>query len=362
MNKFDAHILVVDDDKDTLFTVGEILRNIGCEVSFANNGAECLTFLKKSKLDLILLDIMMPEMDGFEVAKIVRNTPKIREIPLIFITAKTDEESIEKGFEVGGNDYITKPFKQRELLSRINTQLKLKADKEAMENLLLQQSKMAKMGEIIDSVAHQWKQPLNVINIGASELEMNINFGFDIDNDMLLDLSKNIQKQVAHLLNTLEEFRSFLRPDKPKEKVNIAKLIESVFLLLKDDLTSHSIKTKITGDTTLEFNVIVNEFKHIFINLLTNARDAFIENKIENREVVFNILEKKGYVSIEVTDNAGGIPKSVLADIFKANVTTKAEGKGTGIGLYMSMQIAEKFNAKLIVDNRNSGACFSILF
>jgi signal transduction histidine kinase len=181
-----------------------------------------------------------------------------------------------------------------------------------------------------------------------------------MDDKMLLDLSKNIQKQVAHLLNTLEEFRSFLRPDKPKEKVNIAKLIESVFLLLKDDLISHTIKTKIIGDTTLEFNVIVNEFKHIFINLLTNARDAFIENKIENREVVFNILEKKGYVSIEVTDNAGGIPEHVIDDIFKANVTTKAEGKGTGIGLYMSAQIAQKNNGEISVKNVDGGARFTI--
>jgi signal transduction histidine kinase len=254
------------------------------------------------------------------------------------------------------------PFTKEDenLAHSLASQASVAINKFRQDKLIMQQSKLAAMGEMIDAIAHQWKQPLNVINIGASELEMNINFGFDMDDKMLLDLSKNIQKQVAHLLNTLEEFRSFLRPDKPKEKVNIAKLIESVFLLLKDDLISHTIKTKIIGDTTLEFNVIVNEFKHIFINLLTNARDAFIENKIENREVVFNILEKKGYVSIEVTDNAGGIPEHVIDDIFKANVTTKAEGKGTGIGLYMSAQIAQKNNGEISVKNVDGGARFTI--
>ena len=252
------------------------------------------------------------------------------------------------------------PFTKEDenLAHSLASQASVAINKFRQDKLIMQQSKMAAMGEMIDAIAHQWKQPLNVINIGASELEMNLNFGFDIDEEMLRTLAKETQEQVAHLLNTLEEFRSFLRPDKPKQIINIAKLIESVLLLLKDDLTSNSIKTEILGDTSLEFEVIVNEVKHIFINLLSNARDAFKENNIENRKVTFEILEKKGYVSIEVTDNAGGIPSHVIDDIFKANVTTKEEGKGTGIGLYMSAQIAQKNNGEITVQNVEDGAKF----
>lgn len=245
------------------------------------------------------------------------------------------------------------------LAHSLASQASVAINKFRQDKLIMQQSKMAAMGEMIDAIAHQWKQPLNVINIGASELEMNINFGFDIDNEMLRELSKTTQEQVAHLLNTLEEFRSFLRPDKPKEKINIAKLIESVLVLLHDDLQSNGIKTKIIGDKDLSFNVIVNEVKHIFINLISNSRDAFNSNNIKNREITFNILEKKGFISVEIDDTAGGIPEYVIDDIFKANVTTKEEGKGTGVGLYMSTQIAQKNNGELSVKNIENGARFT---
>ncbi|MBD3842841.1 MAG: GAF domain-containing sensor histidine kinase [Campylobacterales bacterium] len=246
------------------------------------------------------------------------------------------------------------------LAHSLASQASVAVQKFRQDKLIMQQSKMAAMGEMIDAIAHQWKQPLNVISIGASELEMNLNFGFDIDNEMLANLAKETQNQVAHLLSTLEEFRSFLRPDKPKEKINISSLLRSVLVLLKDDLTSNNIETEIRGNLNLEFNVIVNEVKHIFINLLSNARDAFKDNNIKNRKVVFEILEKKGYVSVEVTDNAGGIPIHVIDDIFKANVTTKEEGKGTGIGLYMATQIAQKNNGELSVENVEGGAKFTL--
>lgn len=254
------------------------------------------------------------------------------------------------------------PFTEEDenLAHSLASQASVAVNKFRQDQLIMQQSKMAAMGEMIDAIAHQWKQPLNVINMGASELEMNLNFGFETTEDELKELAVNIQEQISHLLNTLEEFRSFLRPDKPKEKINISKLIESVFLLLKDDLTNYGIKTSITGDKTLEVDVIVNEVKHIFINLITNARDAFIQNNIKDKTLDFHISQKKEFVSIEVKDNAGGIPPHVIDDIFKANVTTKEEGKGTGIGLYMSTQIAQKNNGSLSVENIPNGAKFTL--
>ena len=237
------------------------------------------------------------------------------------------------------------------LAHSLASQASVAVNKFRQDKLIMQQSKMAAMGEMIDAIAHQWKQPLNVINIGASELEMNLNFGFEINDEMLMDLAKDTQEQVSHLLSTLDEFRSFLRPDKPKENINISKLIESVLVLLKDDIQSNGIKTEIMGDKNLSFDVIVNEVKHIFINLISNSRDAFNSNDIKERSIIFNIQEKKGFISIESTDSAGGIPENVLSDIFKANVTTKEEGKGTGVGLYMSTQIAQKNNGDLSVEN-----------
>ncbi len=246
------------------------------------------------------------------------------------------------------------------LAHSLASQASVAINKFRQDQLIMQQSKMAAMGEMIDAIAHQWKQPLNVINIDASELEMNVDFGLDVTKEELKDVAVDIQTQVSHLLNTLDEFRSFLRPDKPKEKIKVLKLIKSVFLLLKDDLISNNITTNISGDESLEFEVIVNELKHIFINLISNARDAFIQNDIKERKIDFHISQKKEFISVEVTDNAGGIPPHVIDDIFKANVTTKEEGKGTGIGLYMSTQIAQKNNGSLSAVNLPGGARFTL--
>ena len=116
------------------------------------------------------------------------------------------------------NEILAFSQEDENLAHSLASQASVAVQKFRQDKLIMQQSKMAAMGEMIDAIAHQWKQPLNVINIGASELEMNLNFGFEIDEQMLRDLAKDTQEQIAHLLNTLEEFRSFLRPDKTQRE------------------------------------------------------------------------------------------------------------------------------------------------
>ena len=120
-----AKIFIVDDNPRNLQVVGGILQEKGCEISMALNGTEALSYLKDHQADLVLLDIMMPEMDGFEVCRAIRNNPVTQDIPVIFLTASNDPMEITKGFETGAVDYVTKPFQTSELLARINTHLEL---------------------------------------------------------------------------------------------------------------------------------------------------------------------------------------------------------------------------------------------
>jgi len=120
-----SSILIVDDNVKNLQVLGGFLQIEGCMVEFALDGVSALKWLEKRKFDLILLDIMMPGMDGYEVCSIIKKNPAIKDIPLIFITAKTDSESIVKGFEAGAVDYITKPFIKSELIVRVKTQLSI---------------------------------------------------------------------------------------------------------------------------------------------------------------------------------------------------------------------------------------------
>ena len=225
------------------------------------------------------------------------------------------------------------------------------------ERILAQQAKHAAMGEMMDAIAHQWKQPLNAISMLTDILVSEYKDG-DVDEVYLEEYKEALWKQLDHLLNTLDEFRSFFRPDKEKASFSLAKSIDSILLLIRDEFMGKGVNFKVEGEEDIELFAVENEFKHIVLNILNNSKDAFIENEIRPRMIKVTFYKEEESVIMEICDNAGGIPESVITDIFKANVTTKSEGKGTGIGLYMSAQIAEKMNATLEVNNKDEGACF----
>ncbi len=227
------------------------------------------------------------------------------------------------------------------------------------EKMLAQQAKHAALGEMMDAVAHQWKQPLNAIAMMNELLLLEYKDG-NLDEVYLLEHKKDTDIQVEHLLTTLSEFRSFFRPDKEVESFNLKESIEAVLLLVKDDLLKHTIEVELICDESIYLNVIKNEFKHVLLNLLSNAKDAFVENEIESRKLKIIAKELENFVEIKIIDNAGGIPEQILPHIFDANVTSKADGKGTGIGLYMSKQIMEKMSATISAENYKNGACFTL--
>jgi len=230
---------------------------------------------------------------------------------------------------------------------------------EAQTKMLAQQSKMAAMGEMIDAIAHQWKQPLNAISMLSEIAEMDFEEGL-IDTAYIKKHKEQIFSQIDHLISTLDEFRTFFRPNKDIVLFDAKKAIESVLLLTKDEFIKYTIEVEVIEENALSLEGIENEFKHIILNIINNAKDAFNENETKDRKIIIKLLEKEKKKYICISDNAGGIPIKVINDIFKPNVTTKAEGKGTGIGLYMSDQIAQKMGGKLSVQNLNEGAEFTL--
>lgn len=224
--------------------------------------------------------------------------------------------------------------------------------------IMLHQSKLASMGEMVDAIAHQWKQPISVLKMKIDMLEYDMN-----DNHINKEYIKIYQKsslvQLEHMINTLDEFRGFLRPDKIIETFYLKEALESVLHLLKDDILSHLIQIEVKCDESVAIDAIKNEFKHILINLINNAKDAFVENKIKTRAIVINVEQIEDNIYMEIIDNAGGIPKEIITNIFDANFTTKGSN-GTGVGLYLSKLIIEKFNGNIQVKNIDKGACFML--
>ena len=225
--------------------------------------------------------------------------------------------------------------------------------------MLVQQSKMAAMGEMMDAVAHQWKQPLNSISMMTDMLGDDFKDGL-VDEEYIDEMTETTHMQIAHMVNTLSEFRNFFRPAQDSKAFLLSECVESVQILMKDELLKNTINLSIDILDDITIFGLINEFKHLFLNLLSNSIDAFNEKDISGREITIRSYIKEDNGIIEFEDNANGIPPHVIADIFKPNVTTKTDGKGTGIGLYMSSQIVQKHNGLIDVKNIKAGALFRI--
>ncbi len=361
-------ILIVDDDKTNLNLIATILKD-NYDIKIASNGKIALDILDKFHIDLILLDINMPEIDGYEVASRIKHIEKLKHIPYMFLTGKADEESIVKGFEYGAVDYLTKPIKIEELKQRVKTQIKISKlqikllDKIKLINkkneLILQQEKQAVVSQMLDAVAHQWKQPLSVVMLLLQEIEMDCKYG-QLDEK---NAEKNIDEmkgQINHLLTTLDVFRSLFKVNNNIKPFIFNDMFNSVLELIKVDLSMDNIHVINNIKDELNIYACESEIKHIFINLIANTRNSYIDNEIEKRDIFIDYEEKEDSYVILFQDYAGGIKKELLNDIFKSNVTGRASKGGTGVGLYISKVIVEKYNGNISVENKNGGACFSI--
>jgi len=243
------------------------------------------------------------------------------------------------------------------LEARIEHELKERAEQ---DKALEQQAKMAAMGEMMDAVAHQWKQPLNALTMYETLLKSDFKDGI-VDQAYVDRFLEDTTVQINHMVNTLDEFRTFFRPNQKKAIFPILDSIESVLRLVKDEFLKNHIDVKLKIEREICINANKNELRHLILNIINNSKDAFNERNIDKR--VISIKESKRdkeRVSIEFIDNAGGIPEHIIGKIFRPNVTTKAADKGTGIGLYMSMQIANKHHGKLEVKNSTDGAIFTL--
>jgi len=261
--------------------------------------------------------------------------------------------------------YLTKEIEQsHKKINDLNNNLENKVKEELRKNkekdkILQAQGLRASLGEMMDAVAHQWVQPLNFISLKSQELFMRTEMQ-DLDAEAIYSSCRDIDKQLEHLTSTLAEFRSFFHVNKKTEKVLFKKVIDDTLLLLKNDIIKNKIKVAVNCDQNEKVNIIPNEFKHVLINLINNSKDSFEEHKIQNKKINIDVYEKGDFLLISVDDNAGGISPDIIDDIFKANITSKKEGKGTGIGLYMSKMIIEKIGGSIDVENRNFGARFII--
>jgi signal transduction histidine kinase len=250
------------------------------------------------------------------------------------------------------------------------------------EQILVQQSKMAAMGEMLGAIAHQWRQPLNALGLIIQNIRDAHDHG-ELDQSYIDGTIQRAMSQIRHMSHTIDDFRHFFQLDKDAVSFDTMLAVRDVLSLFSAQLNANEIDYQLTchtsGNTYTRVEDISdcpentmkgfrNEFEHVILNLINNAREAIIEKRAkhsviqdERGLISFDFCHIDGKIIIAVGDNGGGLPENILSRIFEPYYTTKDPSKGTGLGLYMSKVIIEDHMlGKLTAKNSNGGAVFTI--
>ncbi len=244
----------------------------------------------------------------------------------------------------------------------LKQQLKILIEQDHLKDeIVIQQSKMASMGEMIENIAHQWRQPLMEISTLMMNLEAKIRIIGDLPSEEILDAIDKSNNVVTFMSDTIEDFRNFFATSKQKENFFITEQISSVINIMKSSLTNKNIKINIIIKNNSKIYGFKNEYSQVLINILANSKDAIIANSIKNGQIIIKLYEKNNNSILEIEDNGKGITCKPIQKVFEPFFTYKKKN-GTGIGLFMSKLIIENnMDGKLVVDNNTNGACFKII-
>ncbi|MDM8550806.1 hybrid sensor histidine kinase/response regulator [Desulfobacterales bacterium HSG2] len=353
------NILIVDDAPANIQMVANILQKEGYRMAFARSGDAALTHTETTPFDLILLDIMMREMDGYEVCEKLKQNPKTKEIPVIFLTAKTDAESILKGFELGAVDYVTKPFNDSELLARVKTHLELREARQKLQEL------NATKDKFFSIIAHDLKNPFNALISGSDFL---VRYFEELEKDKIKAFLGEINNASRQAFTLLENLLEWSRAQtgrvicKPAE-TDIHGIVSDTMSLLKQNAEEKQIHliSEITPNT---FAYADTDMTSVIIrNLLSNA----LKYTTGGGEVRIASKATGDFMEISVSDTGVGISKEDMDRLFRIDIKYStlgtAQEQGTGLGLLLCKEFVEKNGGKIRVASdigKGSVFCFTL--
>jgi len=382
-------VLAIDDDHNNLKLVAASLTLEGYEVLCATTGEEGLDVLEARPVDLLLLDVRMPGLDGLEVCRLIRAQPRFARMPIIFLTADhADAEKMMVGLDAGGDEYLHKPISRRMLSARVRNLLRLaSADRERQLLLQIAQSeKLAAVGQIAAGVAHEVNNPLSFVLSNLESLRVYSNDlmrvvrayrespaagaaldrALDLD-AMMADLQPLIEETVhggTRVRAIVHELKTFSRQDGDTfEPVDLAEIARSTLVLTERELSSRAALEKHLVTARIEL-APRQRLHQVMLNLLVNAQHA-VEARAPAegaRHVIRVSTRVEGeFAVLEVKDTGCGISESVRARIFEPFFTTKPVGVGTGLGLSVCAMVIERLGGTISVESTvGHGTTFTV--
>lgn len=316
-----AKILIIDDQPSNLSILSDYLDKFNAEVMLEQDIKVALKLAEKKKPDIILLDIIMPEMNGFEVCEKLKKNPKTKDIPVIFMSALNDTDNIVKGFQAGGVDYIVKPVRQEEVIARITNHLKIIcAEKEMREK-----KKHEAMTVIIGGISHTFNNSLAAI-LSFAEIAL-----YNLDNKTVIKHSfEKIINICRFTSGIIKKMMSYARgeQDVTKKEANLAQTVREI---------TGFLELSISGDCLLKYELTeglppvkgdVNLINQLILNLVINSSEAIGEKK---GTIFIRTGRENNSVYLEVEDTGCGIPEEDLEKIFDPFFTTGGPGRGLGL-------------------------------
>ena len=340
-------ILIVDDNLPNLQVLGEILESEGFDIALANNGEQACKMVLTTLPDLVLLDIMMPGMNGYDVCDNLRDNPDTREIPVIFLTAKTQPDDILSGFQHGGVDYIVKPFQSAELLARVRTHVELKRSRQKLKELI------ASKDRFFSILSHDLKSAISGI-ITLVEATLN-----DLDHNSTENLSEDltiVAKSGRHLYRLLENLldwatvQSGAMPCRPAEIV-VSELATVVLDLFQGHIASKQLA--LVNETCPDHTVLADYDMTLTVmrNLVSNA----IKFSQPGGRITISSNRNANSIYVSVSDNGVGIPSDDLSKLFQVDTNFSTPGtqkeKGTGLGLVLCRELLLKNGGDIRVES-----------
>jgi two-component system sensor histidine kinase/response regulator len=359
----EGFILIVDDIPKNLQLLGKTLRDEGYKIAAVSKSEQVLESARKFQPDLILLDVMMPGKNGFEVCQELKKDRDLRHIPIIFLTAKVEQESVVKGLTMGGADYVTKPFNIQELLARVETHISLKLSKDLLKEKNERLDELNTMKDRIYSViGHDLRGPVNGINgiVGILLNEVNN----EPDPEKLKKFLKLVYKSSSDLFNLLTDLLNWARVQSKEIKIReteflLKEALEDDLNLIKHDTDRKGIEIKLNLENDIKVKADKSFLKTIVRNFLSNA----VKFSSENSKIDI-IVDAEEQLSITVRDYGIGMEPQVKENLFKMgnpNHPTKMNNHGAGFGLLLCNELVKLHGGKISVESEEGqGSSFTV--